>query len=151
VDAAISEATYALDTLGLDGVVLLTNLDGRYLGDPALTPLFDELNRRKATIFVHPNVPPQSPQSQLALPGALGRVRLRYDARAANLIYSGTMERKPDLNIICRTPGHGSLPGAPAHDGRLGSASPGAGPEGRHRLPEAFSTTTWRSRRTPTR
>jgi 6-methylsalicylate decarboxylase len=109
VDAAIAEAAYALDTLGLDGVVLLTNLDGRYLGDPALDPLFDELNRRQATIFVHPNVPPQSPKSKLALPGALVEFVFDTTRVAANLIYSGTMERTPDLKIILSHAG-GTVP-----------------------------------------
>src|SRR5262245_5962227 len=35
VDASIAEATFALDRLGADGVVLLTNTAGVYLGDPS--------------------------------------------------------------------------------------------------------------------
>jgi hypothetical protein len=53
VDAALEELEYALDELKLDGVVLLTNYDGYYLGDSRFDKLFIELNRRKAVVFIH--------------------------------------------------------------------------------------------------
>ncbi len=56
VDAALAEIDYALGTLRLDGVVLLTNHDGIYLGDSRLDPVFGELNRRKAVVFLHPTL-----------------------------------------------------------------------------------------------
>ena len=46
VDGALQEIEYALDTLKLDGIVMLTNFNGVYLGDKRLDPVFDELNRR---------------------------------------------------------------------------------------------------------
>lgn len=52
------ELEHALDTLKLDGVLLLTNYSGVYLGDPRLDALFVELNRRRAYCFVHPDFPP---------------------------------------------------------------------------------------------
>ncbi|NIS79581.1 MAG: amidohydrolase family protein, partial [Anaerolineales bacterium] len=56
--AAMEELEYALDTLNLDGVMLLTNVRGRYLGDPDFDPLLVELNRRRAIVFLHPNWTP---------------------------------------------------------------------------------------------
>src|SRR5262245_47690657 len=50
VDGALEEMTYALDTLHLDGVVLLASIGDLYLGDPAFEPLFAELNRRKSVL-----------------------------------------------------------------------------------------------------
>ena len=44
VDAALLELEYALDTLHLDGVVLLSIYEGQYLGDPAFDVVFTELN-----------------------------------------------------------------------------------------------------------
>ena len=58
IEASIVELEYALDTLKLDGVVLFTNIGGLYLGDAHYEELFFELNRRKAVVFFHPNVPP---------------------------------------------------------------------------------------------
>ena len=59
VDASLRELEYAYDTLGLDGVVLFTSQGDRYLGDPLYDPFFEELERRKAIVFIHPNtIPP---------------------------------------------------------------------------------------------
>ena len=57
VDAAIREAVYALDTLGADGIKLATNSRGQYLGDEALDPLMEVLNKRHAVIIIHPHRP----------------------------------------------------------------------------------------------
>ncbi|MGJ6962950.1 amidohydrolase family protein [Streptosporangium sp. G11] len=61
VDGAVAEAVHALDELGADGVVLLANSRGTYLGDPAYDPLMAELDRRHALVFVHPAELPASP------------------------------------------------------------------------------------------
>lgn len=54
VDSAVAEAEYALDELSADGVILMANSRGLYLGDPSLDPLMDVLNERSAVVFVHP-------------------------------------------------------------------------------------------------
>ncbi len=54
VDASLHEIEHAFDTLGADGVGLLTSYGNRWLGDAAFQPVFDELNRRHAIIYSHP-------------------------------------------------------------------------------------------------
>src|SRR5580692_8321842 len=68
VDASLEELAYALDILGLDAFVLFTNSNGVYLGDPSLEPVFEELERRKAIVYVHPNPLPDASTHALGIP-----------------------------------------------------------------------------------
>ena len=60
VEGALKEAEYALDTLKLDGIGLLSNVNGIYPGTDAYRELFSELNTRDAVIFIHPNNSPSN-------------------------------------------------------------------------------------------
>jgi predicted TIM-barrel fold metal-dependent hydrolase len=54
VAGSVREAAHALDDLGADGIVLLANSRGTYLGHPDLDPLMAELDARGTVVFVHP-------------------------------------------------------------------------------------------------
>ncbi|MEU1042960.1 amidohydrolase family protein [Streptomyces sp. NPDC005907] len=109
VDGALAEIAYAFDTLGADGVVLETNTHGVYLGDERLEPVFAELNRRGAVVFVHPTSPVCWEQSALGRPRPM--VEFVFDtARAVtDLLFAGTLERCPDLKVVVPHCG-GALP-----------------------------------------
>ena len=109
VDAALLELEYALDTLHLDGVILMSSYEGQYLGDPAFEDVFIELNRRKAVVFVHPTVPLNDRVSPIPLP--VGTLEFVFDTTRAvvNLAARGTLMRCPDLRIILSHAG-GTLP-----------------------------------------
>jgi len=107
IEDAVGELTFAMDRLALDGVVLLTNYGGHYLGDPLFEPIFTELSRRRTPVLVHPTLPPY------AFPLAYFPWILEFvfdTTRAAtHLIYSGTLDRHPGIPIIL-THGGGTLP-----------------------------------------
>jgi 6-methylsalicylate decarboxylase len=107
VNGAMAEAVYALDQLKADGIVLHAHAKGIYLGDPKFEPLMDELNRRKAVIFVHPsallgNAVPD-------LPAYVADFLLDSVRAAVNLCRNGTMDRCPDMKVIL-SHGGGFLP-----------------------------------------
>jgi 6-methylsalicylate decarboxylase len=54
IDAAVAETVRALDELNADGVVLLANNAGVYVGQDGQDTLFDALNDRSAVVFIHP-------------------------------------------------------------------------------------------------
>ena len=99
IEASIVELEYALDTLNLDGVVLLTNIGGIYIGDAHYEELFFELNRRKAVVFVHPSVPPLDTLPMIIKPAVLEFV---FDTTRAiaNLIHRGATKRFPGIRFI---------------------------------------------------
>lgn len=107
VDAAITEADHALDVLGADGIVLLANEAGTYLGDPAYDKLMDHLNARRAVVFVHPGELPAAPVP--GIPSFAADFLLDTTRAAINLVLSGTMERCPDIRFILAHAG-GFLP-----------------------------------------
>lgn len=98
VDAALQEAEYALDTLGADGVVLMSNVHGHYLGEADFDRLWAELNRRAAVVFIHP--------AETALPRVDGTPAPLLDyvfdttRTAVNLVLNGVMDRYRDLKVI---------------------------------------------------
>src|ERR1700676_3399472 len=56
IDATLKEIEYAFDTLKADGVGLQSNYGDKWLGNAVYKPIWDELNRRKAVVYVHPLV-----------------------------------------------------------------------------------------------
>lgn len=109
VDAAVAEAGRALDGLGLDGVTLLTSVDDRCLGHPDFEALYEELDRRRAVVFVHPCYPPGTEARGWDLPRMLVDYPLETTRAAANLILQGVMERRPGIRFILSHAG-GALP-----------------------------------------
>jgi predicted TIM-barrel fold metal-dependent hydrolase len=99
VQGSLDELAHAFDVLQADGVVLLANHRGVYLGEKELEPLFEELDRRRAVVFVHPSTPP----GLEALPGVPSFVAdfLLDTTRAALLLArSGTLDRHPHVKIL---------------------------------------------------
>ncbi len=109
IDGALAEIEYALDTLKFSGVGLLSNYNGAYLGDPVFDPVFAELHRRKAVVFVHPTKPPNFAALNVGLPAPLIEYPFDSTRMAANLIRTGTLTRYPGIKLIVAH-GGGTIP-----------------------------------------
>lgn len=110
VEGAIEEAIYALDTLKLDGVALLSNYSESFLGDPEFEDLMRVLNDRQAVLFIHPSTPPDYvPRPKYMPVDFMAEFTFNTTRAAANLILSGTMDRYPNIKIILAHAG-GTLP-----------------------------------------
>ena len=107
VDGALAEAAHAFDTLGAAGVILLANTHGEYLGAAEHEPLFAELNRRRALVFVHPSALPGP--SVPGVPPFAADFLLDTTRAAYRLVQSGVVRRHAELRIILAHAG-GFLP-----------------------------------------
>ncbi|MDC0768569.1 amidohydrolase family protein [Streptomyces sp. HD] len=137
VDGALAEAAHALDELHADGVVVLSNVHGRYLGDPAFEPLWAELDARAAVVLVHPTAPPGAPVPDV--PPPLADFPSDTTRAALHLTMRGVPRRYPRMRMILPHAG-GFLPYA-AHRFALAARLPnGETPDGPRRTPEDFVT-----------
>jgi predicted TIM-barrel fold metal-dependent hydrolase len=109
VPASIEEAILALDTLRLDGVVLLSAYDGIYLGDPRFEPLMVALNQRKPYVFVHPAAIPADAKPALPLPDFLEEFTFDTTRAATLMVATGMTQRYPDIRFQLAHAG-GTLP-----------------------------------------
>jgi predicted TIM-barrel fold metal-dependent hydrolase len=131
-DAALAELGHAFDHLRLDGVMLLTNVAGTYLGDRAWDPLYAELDRRGAYVFVHPTIPPYAAPMADDHPAWLYEFPFETTRAIANLIFSGTLGRHPAIRFQFAHLG-GTVPFLAERIGSLAEREPeraGAAPAG---------------------
>jgi len=103
----VREIDHALGTLRADGIVVASNYDGRYLGDPGFEEVWQELDKRKAVVFIHPTHPPYDlpslpPESVLEYPFDSTRA-------AVSLVFAGVTGRYPNIRFILSHAG-GALP-----------------------------------------
>jgi predicted TIM-barrel fold metal-dependent hydrolase len=110
-EGSLREIEYALDVLKADGIGLYTSYAGKYLGDAAFLPVFEDLNRREAVVYTHP----VSPACCSNMIGGVqdGTVEYATDTTRtiASLIFGdgGTAFRCPDIRFIWSHSG-GTLP-----------------------------------------
>ena len=110
VDGSLKEVEYAMDTLKMDGIGILSSYQGKYLGNPYYAPLMQELNRRKAVVFCHPFC--AACDAEATLSDAQNRgVEFVFDTTRTilSLISTGTVARFPDIRFIW-SHGGGTVP-----------------------------------------
>lgn len=109
VDAAIDELRYCMETLGLAGVEIGTNVNGVYLGDARFRPFWAAVEDYGAVVEIHP------------VPGVGGRTKGSFylwnlwanpaetALNAAHMILSGLLDDHPTLKVVL-VHGGGHLP-----------------------------------------
>ncbi|KUN06023.1 amidohydrolase [Streptomyces yokosukanensis] len=127
VDGALAEAAYALDELRADGVVLMSNVRGRYLGDKEYEALWAELDARGAVVFVHPDAPPM-PMLE-GMPAPLLDFPFDTTRTAVHMTLNGVMSRHTRMKVILSHAG-GFLPYAAWRFTVGARFNPGTTPEG---------------------
>ena len=100
VEGSLKEIEFAFDALHADGVYLQTSYDDKWPGDPAFAPVFEELNRRKAIVFVHPTEPVCCANLIPGIPSNV--VEFVFDTTRAiiSFLAGGTFARCPDIRFI---------------------------------------------------
>ena len=106
IDGSLKEIEYAYETLKADGIYLFTNFGqtplygDKYLGDPLLAPIYQELNRRRAIVYTHPK---DNFCCREVIPG-VGNPTIEYGTDTTRAIVSlttsGTAARYPEVRFI---------------------------------------------------
>ncbi|KAI0395696.1 hypothetical protein F5Y17DRAFT_183926 [Xylariaceae sp. FL0594] len=111
LDAVLAEVAYSLDVLRADGVTLYTRYgeDNHYLGHADFEPLWAELDRRGAVVFVHPTHLVDTNLVNAALPQPMIDYPHETTRTAVDLIISGTVRKYQNVKIILSHAG-GTLP-----------------------------------------
>jgi 6-methylsalicylate decarboxylase len=107
IDASLKEIAFAADKLAVHGFIVFTSYEGRYLGEEWFDPILEELDRRGAVVFIHPNMPAYSvpkvaPASVLEFPFETTRT-------ATSLLIAGVPARYRRIRFILSHAG-GTLP-----------------------------------------
>ena len=97
-DGSLKEIAYSLDVLKADGIALWTSYMDKWMGDPSFAPVYEELNRRGAVVFVHP----ARASCCRNLSGQSGIIEYDIDTARAidSLLWDGTLAKNPDIRFI---------------------------------------------------
>ena len=100
IDGALVELSRAYDELDADGVVVMTNSQGLYLGNPALSPVFEEINRRSGVIFIHPTSAKGSELVDCGRPRPMIEFLFETARTVVDYLLSGNADRYPNVRVI---------------------------------------------------
>ena len=123
VEASLREIEYGLDQLNGDGIGLFTNYRDIWLGDPQFDPVYEELNRRQAVVYVHPDSPVCCKNLLPDIRDAAIEYGTDTSRAIARTVFSGTANKYPDIKFIWSHAG-GTMPFITERFTRLPQADP---------------------------
>ncbi|HWP43838.1 MAG TPA: amidohydrolase family protein [Blastocatellia bacterium] len=99
-DQAIEELHRAIDQLKMNGAILLSNIRGRPLTSPIYRPFFEEANRMKVCIFLHPMIPANAEAYGEYVLGPLVGFPFDTTLAVARMCFDGLFAELPDIRWI---------------------------------------------------
>ena len=99
-DAALKELHRAIDTLKLNGVILLSNIRGAALTDKRYRPFFEEANRMKLCIFLHPMLPAATEPFKEYVLGPIIGFPFDTTLAVARMCFDGMLKDFPGIKWI---------------------------------------------------
>jgi aminocarboxymuconate-semialdehyde decarboxylase len=99
-DAALKELHRAINDLKLNGVILLSNIRGRALTSPTYRPFFEEANRMKLCILLHPMLPSDTEPFREYVLGPIIGFPFDTTLAVARMCYDGLLRDFPDIRWI---------------------------------------------------
>ena len=107
---ASQELARACDA-GAVGVMVLANIGGKALTDPAFAKVWPDIDRRALPVLVHPSAPPGTTELGLHEFQLTAPIGFTFDTSlaVARCIYDGFLDRYPHLKLIAAH-GGGALP-----------------------------------------
>jgi predicted TIM-barrel fold metal-dependent hydrolase len=100
IDESLKEIAYAFDVLKADGIGMMTSYGDKWLGYSNFAPIWEELNRRKATVYTHPTGANCCVNLVEGVPETVVEYGADTTRTIASLIFSGTSQRYKDINFI---------------------------------------------------
>jgi len=101
IEDSVEEISCNCHEPGCVGVKVASNNFGVYLGDSKLDPVFEELNKRKAVVIIHPSRPQAVPANVFTEgPAPLFEYIADTTRTVIDMITKGTLEKYPDIKII---------------------------------------------------
>src|SRR5438309_1095965 len=99
-DEALKELHRAIDELKLNGVILLSNIGGKALTLTEYRPFFEEANRMKLCIFLHPMFPTDAEPFREYVLGPIIGFPFDTTLAVARMCYDGMFRELPDIRWI---------------------------------------------------
>ena len=109
IEGSLREIEYGLDVLKADGIALFTSYGDKWLGDPMFTPVFEELDRRKAVVYTHPTSANCCRNLVADVPDTAIEFGTDTTRAIARMVFGGAARRYPNIRIIFSHAG-GTMP-----------------------------------------